>query len=348
MTSATPRGSASDPAAGAIPRPRCQTPAAVAALVVALGLALGAAPGADETIIVRRCALDFERTTAVGAASRGILKERLVEPGERVERGQVLGRLRDDEARIEVELRRSESENDVEIRLGRARLDRAVRGLKTTLALNRRGAASAEESALRKLEVDVATLELEQAENRRRLARLRLGQAEAVARALEFTSPHAGVVVAALKRPGEAVALDEPVFRIVDTDDILVTGELDVSEAWRVREGRTVRVVAEVAGAVLSVEDQSFEGVILFVDRHVDPQTRTCKVVARIKNREGMLRSGLEARLEILPRPSDAVADRRPPGAVTAPGVATAPQPSARAHTGARPVAPVARLPLKR
>ena len=64
-----------------------------------------------------------------------------------------------------------------------------------------------------------------------------------------------------------------------------------------------VRVMPEVEGDDLPIEREVFDGRISFVDSEIDPATRTCRVFAEVENRGGLLRSGLECRMEIDQRP---------------------------------------------
>jgi multidrug efflux pump subunit AcrA (membrane-fusion protein) len=66
-----------------------------------------------------------------------------------------------------------------------------------------------------------------------------------------------------------------------------------------VRKGQEIRVTPEIDGDDLPVENETFMGRIVFVDSRIDPTTRTCKVVAEVRNRDLLLASGLEARMEI-------------------------------------------------
>jgi multidrug efflux pump subunit AcrA (membrane-fusion protein) len=113
-------------------------------------------------------------------------------------------------------------------------------------------------------------------------------------------------VVAVLKRTGEAVSAGEPIFRVVDTGRMSVTGHLDVADAWNVREGQAARITIEVGGSDLAVERSTHEGRIIFVDRVVDPEALTCKVVAEVDNAKGELRAGLRARM-VISKPEEKV-----------------------------------------
>jgi len=288
------------------------------ALAAAGATAAGEGPSAD-LIVVRHCVLDYERTSLLGASASGVLQDCSVRPGDAVKAGQVLGHLQDLDARAEADLRAAEASSDVDVRLAEAKYSQAKIRLVTSTSLFRRNALNREELDYQRLDVEVAKLTLEEAGRRRKVADFQHQRAEALLRMRAFVCPHDGIVVEVFKAPGESVALNEPAFRVVDPGRVWVTGQLDVSDAWRPRKGQRVRVAAEVAGAELAVEEESFDGEILFVDPQISATTRTCKVVAAVSNRAGLLRSGLEARLEILPTDPAAtpVAPRdrpRPPG----------------------------------
>lgn len=281
-------------------------------MVAAAALFIGSASGLSaravapegpppDPVVLRRCTIEFDRATMVGPALAGVVEGCLVKPGDRVERGQILGRMRDEQAVAELELRTLEAKDDVDIRLAEARKAQALNKMKTSAALLRRHVVSAEEHKLLQLEADAATLAVEQARRRFELAQVQVRKARAAVQALRFDSPHEGVVAAVLKQPGEPVAPHESVFRIVDDARVRVVGQLDVRHAWRIRVGQAVRVVPEVAGVDLAVEREAFSGRVIFVDGSIDPLTRTCKVVSSIENRENLLRAGLEARMEIDP-----------------------------------------------
>ena len=248
--------------------------------------------------------MGYARTTSVGVPSHGLLRECLVEPGDRVEAGQVLGRLRDDEARAEVQLRELEAKSDIDVRLNEAKKSQADNKMTRSLALARRNAINGEEMELHRLELEAATLEVERAKHIHQLAQVRLDDAKTKLRACEFVSPHAGVVAAVVKHPGEPVAPNEVLFKVVDTERIDVTGYADLTDVWRLRAGQTVRVILDIPAADLAVEHEVFPGRLTFVDTQIDPLTRTCKVIARVQNRNGLLRAGLEARMEIDPLPA--------------------------------------------
>jgi RND family efflux transporter MFP subunit len=307
-------------------------------VAVAVTLGGGRAVAEDpsaEVIVLRRCPIDYERVTAVGGPSSGVLQDCLVAPGDRIEAGQILGRLQDDEVRAELKLREMAAGSDIQVRLSLAKEAESRNRLARTAALIRRNASSQEEYNLHRLEAEAAALAVEQARHEHELAQVQLRHAQAQVRARAFVSPHEGVLVALLKRRGEPVASNEVIFRVVDPRRLDIIGQVDVTDVWRLRVGQPVRVVPEIAGADLAVEREVFRGKVAFIDTHIDPLTRTCKVVAKVENRDGLLRSGLEARMEIDPSASaDAGANPGPGG--LGPFAAPPPTPRAGAPPGDR------------
>jgi RND family efflux transporter MFP subunit len=256
----------------------------------------------------------------MGTTSTTILQDCFVRQGDRVEAGQVLGRVMDRDIRAELELRKAEAENNIEVRVSEARSIEASHRLQRSEALLKRSFLSAEEVKTHENEAVTARLQVEQSKHRLRLAEIQRQQAEALLHAREYVAPHDGVVVEVRRERGEAVSTLEPVFQVVDVDTIKVTGFVNLGDFWRVKGGQAVRVSPDIDGDELPVEREVFVGRIVFVDRRIDPTTRTCKVVAEVANRDLLLASGLEARMEIfLETPPDAAVDAMLPKSSAAP-----------------------------
>jgi RND family efflux transporter MFP subunit len=227
------------------------------------------------------------------------MKECLVEPGTQVKEGQLLGRLEDEDALAEVQLREAEATSDIDLRLSKNKNALAESKLSRTAVLVRRNAATHEEFTQHRLEAEATSLEIENAKHRHDLAEAQLRHAKAMLRARRFVSPHDGIVTAVLKRRNEPVAPNEPLFKVVDVDHLIVTGQIDVVDVWRLQPGQAVKIIPDVLGADLAIEREIFHGRITFIDPHVDPLSQTCKVLAKCDNRKRLLRGGLEARMEI-------------------------------------------------
>ncbi len=264
------------------------------------------APSSSQNIVLRRCEIEYKRSSLIGVAHMGttpssILQDCLVRRGDRVKAGQVLGRIMDRDIRAELDLRTAEAQNLLEVRINETKAGLAINKLKRTQKLQNRNTlfVPAEEKANQELDMSAANLEIEESRYELRLAEIKRRQAEAMLHAREYVSPHDGVVVEIHREQGEAVLLSEPNFRVVDVDWLWVTGYLNLADFWRVHSGLEVRVWPEIDGDDLPIEREVFTGHIVFVDRRIDPSTRTCKVIAEVANRDLLLASGLEARMEI-------------------------------------------------
>ncbi len=139
------------------------------------------------------------------------------------------------------------------------------------------------------------------------------------------------MVVEVLRNRGEMVGANEPIFRVVDDRTLRVVGRVNLVDYWRVKVGQRVVVRPELDGEELAVEREAFEGRVVFLDSRIDPETRTARVVTEVANRDGLLASGLEARMEIFPEAAAAPA-----------APAAAPQPEGRPAARAEPRPPPA------
>ncbi|HMB04555.1 MAG TPA: efflux RND transporter periplasmic adaptor subunit [Isosphaeraceae bacterium] len=270
------------------------------ALVGVRAIAGAGAPAPPGVIPLRRCTIEYSRSTLVGSNQYGLIRECLVRPGDRVKGGQVLGRLFDQDALAELESRTVALEgSQTTILRGEETLEVERTKLRRAGALYDRKALSIQDLQLQQLAVKTAELGLRAAIQGRRMAEAQLHAARAMVAAREIVSPHDGIVVEIYKKAGEAITVSIPIFRVVAVDRMRVTGYLDAGDAWRVRRGQAARITPELEGGDLPIEREIFAGEVTFVDSEIDPKTQTCRVFAEVENRGGLLRSGLECCMEI-------------------------------------------------
>jgi len=242
-------------------------------LVGSLALAMEPSSRSTDPIVLQRCTVEYRYATNLGASVNGILQDRLVELGDAVKAGQLLGRLQD-------------IEQQALEKVAKARYNLAATRVRTAEPLIASRAISKDEFDILKgsMETELNSVEA----------------AWAAVKIRQLISPHDGVVVGIFKNQGESVNYtSDPVFRVVNTDLLRVTGYLDVTDAWRVQPGQSVRVSPEAPTVNLPIKGEVFDGRVVFVDSEIDPKTQTCRVIAEVINRNNLLRSGLEARMEI-------------------------------------------------
>lgn len=257
-------------------------------------------PPAD-LIVLRHCLAEFDRTATLGANQAGILKSCDVGLGDRVKAGQILGRVQDEDLLADLALKKAEASSDVEIRMDEKTQQWNEYKLKMLEPLRQKQFTSIEEYGLQKTVTENAALAVEASKHRRLLAELKYKVAEAGVAMRQFVTPIDGLVVQVFKTEGESIAWNDPVFRIVDPSVVRITGELDVTDAWRVSKGDRVRASAEIDGTKLPIEGEEFTGQVAFVARELNIEHETCLVVALVENRGELLRSGLWCRMAIEP-----------------------------------------------
>lgn len=206
----------------------------------------------------------------------GTVVEAYVEPGERVEAGQVIARI--DTAALEDTLQSARS---------------AVTNARSQLSLARR-----EEERQRALVAAgaVARRNVETAEQQTVAARAQLAQAQAqLAQAQEqlgntrITAPFTGVVSEKPFSAGDVVQPGTALYTIVDPSSLELEASVPAAQLAALRIG------SPVTFTVNGLPQRAFEGRITRINPAVDPATRQVRVYAEIPNTEGELVAGLFA-----------------------------------------------------
>jgi HlyD family secretion protein len=280
------------------------------------------------------------RHATVSAERGGVVRERAVEEGDRVQTGSLLARIDDREERIEL----SEAEAD----LMQARAEYAVNTrdtgirqvadtsqvaeLRTALreaeAAFDAGTATREEvqAVRRELElaqmragldrsaVQAATYGLTQAEQRVERARLNLERTR-------ITAPFAGRIANVEAEVGQRVAAGEAVAQVLDDRRMKVTVNVLEEDLVRIREGATAQVhVPALANDTEDAPSQGIvDGTVYSVNPQVNDESGTGRVTVAIPNPDEQLLAGLYATVRLETRrlsdrlvvPTDAVLVRQ-------------------------------------
>ncbi len=198
----------------------------------------------------------------------GVLEEILFEEGARVERGQLLARLDDDELAAE----RDRARHRVEL----ARLREARQQ-----DLLDQGLTSQEEYDLALSQLNVLEAEL-------RLAEAQLEKTE-------IRAPFPGVVGLRSVSRGAAISPQTRITTLQKIDSVKIEFTVPESHAGRVRPGETVRF--RVKGS-----ERDHEGTIYALEPNVDRETRSLRARARSANPDGELLPGAFADVELAVR----------------------------------------------
>jgi membrane fusion protein (multidrug efflux system) len=168
----------------------------------------------------------------------------------------------------------------------RAQLADSKRESRRVERLRSKGAAS-------QADVEKAQTQLELGRSRLEASRAQLGLAERALADSNVSAPFAGRVARRFVSEGEFVSEGTHLFSLVALEDMEVEFHLTERDSGLVSEGDRVSVrVAPYPGEV-------FPATVIVVSPTIDPRTRTLRVKARVDNKEGRLRPGLFARVDL-------------------------------------------------
>ena len=202
----------------------------------------------------------------IKAETEGIVQEILFNEGEHVEKGHLIVRL--DDSKLAASL----AEGEASFRLSQANFERAKQLFNDKLVSQQEFDQS---SAI--FEMNRASLDL-----KRRLLR-----------DTRIQAPFAGIASARNVSPGQVITRATTLTTLVDLDEVKV--EVSVPERYL----QQVRLGQPLEFAVAAYPDRLFKGEVYFISPRLDEGTRTALVKARIANRDGHLRAGMFASLNL-------------------------------------------------
>ena len=304
------------------------------------------------TAVVRGRAIDavyatgtveaFDRVTVKAKAS-GSVRELLTREGAAVKKGDLLARI--DNPVVSSELERGEVELSAASKQGAsnapqiaalqgqwhgmsAALDVARQDLARISALGASGAVSASEvdrarSATLQLEGQLAANEAQQRALRIDLtaneARQRANVRSLASRAAdtEVRAPIDGVVLARTVEVGEVVAVNQPLFRVGDTRDLVLEVAVDEADVARVRAGGVGGPASVAAVSLYAFPRQVLAGRVFEVLPDAQRERKSFLVKVRLDAPPAGLRSGMSAEVNVIASakegallaPTDAVVD---------------------------------------
>ena len=216
--------------------------------------------------------LEVPADAQVVAKTSGVLLRVLVEEGDVVQAGQVLAQL--DPARPRLEAARAEAT----MRRLQANYDRSKE-------LFERKLVSADAN-------DQLRFEFEAAKAAWELAKLELSYTT-------ITAPISGVIAQRMAKPGNLIALNAPLYRIVDNSRLEAV--LNVPE----REMRTMKAGLPIRMVVDALAGEVYRGEVGRISPVVDAQTGTFRVVGVFRG-QPQLKPGMFGRLSIVYEERDA------------------------------------------
>jgi RND family efflux transporter MFP subunit len=222
----------------------------------------------------------------VPALTPGVVRTVLVLEGERVEAGQVLVEMNDEEQRISVRL--------AEATLAEARAKR--REMEDELSRKARlvesGAASAGEVSRLKIRIDAMRAAEEGADAERAMRALILERTK-------VRAPIAGVVMARLAVPGMiggGMQDGKPLIELYDPSQLQVRADVPLADAGRIAIGDRAEVTVDV------LPDRAFRAEIIRVVHQADIAKNTVQAKVRIIDPDPALKPEMLARVKLFPQ----------------------------------------------
>ena len=222
----------------------------------------------------------------VPALTPGVVRTVLVLEGERVEAGQVLVEMNDEEQRIGVRL--------AEATLAEARAKR--REMEDELSRKARlvesGAASAGEVSRLKIRIDAMRAAEEGADAERAMRALILERTK-------VRAPIAGVVMARLAVPGMiggGMQDGKPLIELYDPSQLQVRADVPLADAGRIAIGDRAEVTVDV------LPDRTFRAEVIRVVHQADIAKNTVQAKVRIIDPDAALKPEMLARVKLFPQ----------------------------------------------
>jgi RND family efflux transporter MFP subunit len=212
----------------------------------------------------------------VKAKVPGQLVEVAPREGEQVKAGQVLARI------DPTELRARAAARNAEVEAARSQLGLARKTLEQQRALAAKGFLSKNALLNAESSYEVAQARLNTARAQLALAEEELGNAV-------LRAPFSGTVAARLAEPGERVAVDAPVLRLVDLSRLALQAPVPAESIAEVRVGQPVSFRVQGFG------ERSFSGRVERINPTTTEGSRSVAVHVVIENPDGALRGGLFA-----------------------------------------------------
>jgi multidrug efflux pump subunit AcrA (membrane-fusion protein) len=266
---------------------------------------------AVEMIEVPSMLIRIDEQVEVPAREAGVLAAVNVHEGQMIEKGASIAQIEDDEARIaaerakiEMDIAKSNAENDVGVRFAkksREVVEAELRRAKEALDRYAKSISASEMDHLRLL-VDKSKVEIEQAEHEFRVAdftqRIKATDYQAAQQAVnrrKITAPLGGEVVQVPRHRGEWVKPGDSVVRIVRLDNLRAEGFLSSRYLSPNLDGHKVKLIVDLPGEPAA----EFSGKIVFVDPEIDPVNAQIHIRVEVDNQGLKLRPGMRAKMQL-------------------------------------------------
>jgi RND family efflux transporter MFP subunit len=271
---------------------------------------------AQDSILVPRATVLLDRQVEIPAREIGVLASIKVKPGQSIKAGDTLAELDPTEAKlalvraqIDHSIAEETANSDVEIQAAKKSRDVSDAELKRSQkAVDRvKKAVSQTELDRLQLNVDRAELAIKQAELVQRTSKLKMqltqndiDQAQRVLDRHNIKSSLTGIVDLVNRQEGEWVKPGDAVFRILQLDRLRCEGFVNASLLEGDMTGRDVRITVYIDEE--QKKSVQVDGKLVFVGSEINSIKGDVRIRAEFENSKLIVRPGMTAEMEILPK----------------------------------------------
>jgi RND family efflux transporter MFP subunit len=242
---------------------------------------------AAERLVTYSGVLAARVESALGFRVSGKITERLVNVGDRVQRGQTVAKL------DETDLKLSENSARASVNSARTRLAVATDSLERAQSLLPKGYIAQSVADQRQLEVDSAKAALNSAQDQ-------LAQAVNATGYAKLVADKDGIVTLVQAEPGQVVAVGQAVITLAQAGDVEAAVAVPEHEVARIVQGQAVEI------ALWSAPDIKSEGKVREIAGAADTASRTYPVRVSVARPVPAMRLGMTAAVTFRLPASDA------------------------------------------
>ncbi|ADV62740.1 hypothetical protein Isop_2161 [Isosphaera pallida ATCC 43644] len=244
-------------------------------------------PSSAKIVEVRDAQIEYLLVSNVAARRDGVVESIELSEGAEVKKGEPIGYLYSDLARLARDRAKIQAESEVprykaaaKYRFAKAELDRT-----RELARIRPDAVPKAELEEKQASVDIATAETYEAEETIKIAKKEYELAEKTLEEHIIIAPFDGFIVERLKKPGEQVHANEPLVKLANRDKLRVFAYVPLESSYKIRLGDTVEIKVNLPEGV-GPGGRVFPGKITFIDEEVvTVGERSRRIYAEVDNR---------------------------------------------------------------
>ena len=264
--------------------------AALRTLVVAACVWTGAAAAASFTGLVHPI-----KDVTLSAGVSGIVQSRLVQPGQRVQRGQGVIALDDQTQVLEVARRKAILDDGSELASSRQRVRILAELFDVAKSVyERTGSVSKDEVLRLEAELTASRGRVEQLEAQKKREKIEYEAAEQERRLRHYAAPIAGTVARMFPEVGEWVKPGDPLLQLVDVSTGVLQLTVPLTEARSLRAGQALAIRFET-----HLGEAPTPGRVDFVSPVADPASGLVVVRVHFANANLRIRPGVKGVVEL-------------------------------------------------